>query len=242
MAGTVKEPFAHGDLFIHSGIIAGVLPGVIFHIQSGPKAGFLSLGLGRAVDASALAGIDLHKAVVQLAFRHRRKQSDALLDAVYGNHPVIVAVSPGFQAFQNTAGHRVHSQNLRTGVQEGRVLALAGHNTLFPEPLFNILKGQHRVHVGVVADIRRLVDFSDARAYEHYLDALAQGLFNQPGAGNHGRHHRGHIFHNLRMIQLDQTVDRGAAGGDDVLHLVFHHQVVILGGDYLRCNVCSHCN
>jgi hypothetical protein len=73
---------------------------------------------------------------------------------------------------------------------------------------------------------------------KYHLGLLPVLLLKKPAVGDHRGHHRGQIRNQLRIVDLDQIIDAGTAGGDDILHLpllqkpgiLLRHQHSPLGG------------
>ena len=165
--------------------------------------------------------------MVQLAALQRTAQGNAVFVTADADHLPIAGVAFCFQRSDDALGHRVHPQNLGAGIQEGRRLRVHDLFGTFPEPQRQIFKGEDGVHIVVVANIGCFILLGNAGTGKDHFDLLAEALLEKTGMGDHGRDHRSHLIDQVRIIALHQPVERGAAGGDDVLHVVFLNQSVI---------------
>ena len=98
----------------------------------------------------------------------------------------------------------------------------------------HIVEGEHRVDLRLMSDVVRLGLFGNAGADENYLRIVPVGFFEQAAVRDHGADDRGQIGDQLGVIFLHQVVDGGAAGGDDILHLMRFDELVVFSRDVGR--------
>ena len=171
---------------------------------------------------------------MQLSALERMAQIDAPCAPADAEHLPIPCISQGAQRFDNAARHRIFAQDLRAAVQERRRLGRRNLLALAVEPFGQLLKGDHRVDLIIVADVLRLIDLCDARPRKHDAAVVAISLPQQAAMGNHWGDNRGHLRHQIRIIFLHQVIERRAAGGEDIIHLIFFHKTVVFSGDVGR--------
>ena len=99
---------------------------------------------------------------------------------------------------------------------------------LLLQPGAELLKGQHRVDLVVVADVGGLVLLRNAGACKYDARPGAVALLEQAAVRDHRGNDRRHLVHQGRIVQFNQTVDGRAAGRNDVLHAVLLHDAVVL--------------
>ena len=174
----------------------------------------------RATDAGADARGHFDEAVVHLAAFNVLQRGDAVLHAVQRH--IAVAGRVLLHGLENAAGRR----------EEARAALFAGHtvltdrNVLFSQPLGKLLERKHRVHDVLV--LLRLVLLGHAGADEHRLAARVT-LFQIQTVRLHRGNDVGQIRQKLRVILLNQQVDRMAAGGNHNVPVASFEHVFILG-------------
>ena len=136
----------------------------------------------------------------------------------------------GQDGIHHPVGHRVKPVYLGIKTGKGHVLAVLDDDVLLLQPAVNIVEIQHRVDNARMAHIHGLLLLGDAGPQKYHLDILAQLLLEKLAMGYHGGHHRRQVGHKLRVVDLHQVIGAGAAGGDNIFHLVLCQELGVLCG------------
>ena len=144
------------------------------------------------------------------------------------NHFPIAGIALSLEGSDNTFCNRIHTQNPGAGVEERSRRCISDLLGTFPEPQSQVFKGKHSVYIIVVTNIGSLVLFGNAGAGKHHFDLFAKILLQQTGMSDHRRNYRCHLIDQTRMITFHHPIERRTASRDNILHLVFLDQLMIL--------------
>ena len=176
------------------------------------------------------AHVHLDKAALYLASGHALHRSMQFLHAVDVEFPVAVCRGlGGSTGVHHAVGHRVEPVYLGIKAGEGLVLAVGNLDLLPPQPLVDIVKVEHRVDAVRVARVHASFFLWRSGAEEHHPFTWLPALFSSSRGRSWGNHRR-QVRNQLRVVDLDQIVDAGTAGGDNVLHPALAKQLCIFRG------------
>ena len=199
------------------------------HIRSVPVRGC------RPFRAASLTHIGLDEAVIQLPFLQAFQHLHAVLQTVHKHLMVTVRILLRNNRLDHAAADRIEPVDLRIRIAHGLILAGCKVYTRFGKPVRQLLKSKDRVDGAehpVIPDGLLLLRNARAQKYDLYIRSV--NLLNITSMSHHGRHYRSHQFRAVRIVFLDQVVDTGTAGRDDIRHPVLPHQLLVLIGHQRR--------
>ena len=168
---------------------------------------------------AAVAHVQFHKALVDVAFADIIQSMTAHIHAVklhHGERGILRCV----QTAEHTSGQ---TETAFHGGFQRRFFMRCQRNILQPEDLFQLVKCEHGVYIGVILFLLSGDTSADVNDF-----CIGHPAFDILRMCNHGRNHRSQTWNKLRIVFLNQGNHGRAGRGYNDIIFAFGYQHVIV--------------